>query len=90
MNEVTLHLGSSFQASKPEHAALILWDTATWRQVCSLVSHALTVTQMTFDHSGQRLLSVSRDRCWSVFKRKRENEEGEIKEPFRSFEKSAQ
>lgn len=58
---------------------LILWDTETWRQVCSLASHALTVTQMAFDHGGQRLLSVSRDRCWSVFKRKRENDEGKSK-----------
>ena len=58
---------------------LILWDTETWRQVCSLASHALTVTQMAFDHGGQRLLSVSRDRCWSVFKRKRESDEGESK-----------
>ena len=56
---------------------LILWDTETWRQVCSLASHALTVTQMAFDHGGQRLLSVSRDRCWSVFKRKLESDEGE-------------
>ncbi|KAJ7377041.1 Elongator subunit elp2 [Desmophyllum pertusum] len=26
-------LASACKASKPEHAALILWDTATWRQV---------------------------------------------------------
>ncbi|XP_078357797.1 elongator complex protein 2-like isoform X6 [Oculina patagonica] len=71
-------LASACKASKPEHAALILWDTATWRQICSLPSHALTVTQMAFDHSGQRLLSVSRDRCWSVFKRKMEGEEGPL------------
>ena len=32
---------------------------------------------MAFDHKGQRLLSVSRDRCWSVFRRKIEGEEGE-------------
>ncbi|PFX24811.1 Elongator complex protein 2 [Stylophora pistillata] len=71
-------LASACKASKPEHAALILWDTSTWRQICSLPSHALTVTQIAFDHSGQRLLSVSRDRCWSVFKRKANDEEGQL------------
>nr|XP_058967609.1 elongator complex protein 2-like [Pocillopora verrucosa]XP_058967610.1 elongator complex protein 2-like [Pocillopora verrucosa] len=71
-------LASACKASKPEHAALILWDTSTWRQICSLPSHALTVTQIAFDHSGQRLLSVSRDRCWSVFKRKANDEKGQL------------
>ncbi|XP_074610672.1 elongator complex protein 2-like [Acropora palmata] len=83
-------LASACKASKSEHAVLILWDTETWRQVCSLASHALTVTQMAFDHGGQRLLSVSRDRCWSVFKRKRESDEGPLFQLAARSDKSRQ
>ncbi|XP_015754768.1 PREDICTED: elongator complex protein 2-like [Acropora digitifera] len=83
-------LASACKASKSEHAVLILWDTETWRQVCSLASHALTVTQMAFDHGGQRLLSVSRDRCWSVFKRKRESDEGPLFQLVARSDKSRQ
>ena len=31
--------------------------------------HTLTVTQLAFSHSGERILAVSRDRCWSLWKR---------------------
>lgn len=60
-------VASSCKASKPEHATIILWDIKTWRQVAELHSHTLTITQLAFSHSGKYLLSVSRDRTWSLF-----------------------
>ncbi|XP_031562089.1 elongator complex protein 2-like [Actinia tenebrosa] len=71
-------LASACKASKPEHACTILWDTKTWRQVCSLSGHSLTVTQMAFSHSGTRLVTVSRDRSWAMFKRKVDQENGPL------------
>lgn len=59
----------SFQASKVEHAAILLWSTATWRQLQALPCHTLTVTQMAFSPDGRFLLAVSRDRTWSLWRR---------------------
>lgn len=59
----------SFQASKAEHAAVLLWSTATWRQLQTLPCHNLTVTQMAFSPDAQLLLAVSRDRTWSLWRR---------------------
>jgi len=63
-------LATACKAAKQEHAAVILWDTTSWQQILSLPAHALTVTQLAFSHTGGRLLSVSRDRCWCVYKRR--------------------
>ncbi|KAL4222137.1 Elongator subunit elp2 [Mactra antiquata] len=63
-------LASSCKASKSEFAAVILWDTVTWQQIHSLEGHNLTVTQIMFSHSGEFLLSVSRDRNWFMYKRR--------------------
>ncbi|KAK3739827.1 hypothetical protein QZH41_009079, partial [Actinostola sp. cb2023] len=69
-------LASSCKASKVEHACILLWNTKTWRQVGSLSGHTLTVTQMAFSHSGQHLLTVSRDRSWAVFRRQSDPNSG--------------
>ncbi len=62
-------LWTVFQASKAEHAAVLLWSTATWRQLQRLPCHNLTVTQMAFSPDAQLLLVVSRDRTWSLWRR---------------------
>lgn len=58
-----------FQASKAEHAAVIVWSATTWRQLQLLPYHALTVTQMAFSPDARLLLAVSRDRTWSLWRR---------------------
>lgn len=60
---------SVLQAAQKEHAVIILWSTASWKQVQSLAYHTLTVTQMAFSPDDKFLLAVSRDRTWSLWKR---------------------
>uniref|UniRef100_L7M717 Elongator complex protein 2 n=1 Tax=Rhipicephalus pulchellus TaxID=72859 RepID=L7M717_RHIPC len=59
-------IASACKASTQQHAAIILWDTATWKQVGELVFHNLTITQMEFSPDNHHLLSVSRDRSWCI------------------------
>ncbi|KAG5896915.1 hypothetical protein JTB14_028143 [Gonioctena quinquepunctata] len=61
------YLASACKSTKPEHAAVLLWDTSRWRQIKKLTSHTLTVVQLQFSPDSMHLLSVSRDRRWSLF-----------------------
>ncbi len=56
-----------FQASHQNDAAIILWNTNTWKPIVRLALHQLTVVRMAFSNDGRYLLSVSRDRSWSLF-----------------------
>ncbi|CAK1582338.1 unnamed protein product [Parnassius mnemosyne] len=62
-------LASACRATAAEHAAVLIWLTKNWQQIQKLVSHQLTVTQLAFSPDSQQLLSVSRDRRWSLFRR---------------------
>ncbi|XP_071776254.2 elongator complex protein 2 [Centroberyx gerrardi] len=62
-------VASACKASKAEHASVLLWSTASWRQLQALPCHTLTVTQMAFSPDSQLLLAVSRDRTWSLWRR---------------------
>ena len=62
-------VASVSKATKQEHATIRLWEVGSWKQVGVLSFHTLTVTQLAFSHSGERILAVSRDRCWSLWKR---------------------
>lgn len=66
-------LASSCRATNEEHAQIILWDTSTWKQIQKLSSHQLTVTQLRFAPNNQWLLSVSRDRRWTLFENNTSN-----------------
>jgi hypothetical protein len=48
---------------------VFLWDAQTWKLIDRLSGHSLTVIQMEFSPCDNFLLTVSRDRTWSLFQR---------------------
>ncbi|KAF9199367.1 Elongator subunit elp2 [Haplosporangium sp. Z 27] len=63
-------VASACKAHTPDQAVVRLFDAKTWKQTPTpLVSHTLTVTKVLFSHGGKYLLSISRDRLWSLFER---------------------
>ena len=64
-----------------------IWDCGSWKQLQTLVAHSLTVTQMAYSNSGDRLLAVSRDRTWSVWRQSETKEKGESVTTFKLMNK---
>ncbi|EOY00048.1 Elongator protein 2 isoform 1 [Theobroma cacao] len=60
-------VASSCKAQSATVAEIWLWQVGSWKAVGSLQSHSLTVTQMEFSHDDSLLLTVSRDRQFSIF-----------------------
>ena len=55
------------QASSPDAAVILIWNTGTNTLLQKLSTHSSTVTQLSFSRHGNHLLSVSKDRTWSLF-----------------------
>lgn len=63
-------LVSTCKANSKDHAVIRTTDVSTWQEASAPLSyHTLTVTRLRFSHDDQFLLSVSRDRTWSVWSR---------------------
>ncbi|GBC05107.1 hypothetical protein RclHR1_06030007 [Rhizophagus clarus] len=64
------YVASACKATIAEHAVIRLYDASTWKELPDpLQSHTLTVTRIKFSHNDKYLLSVSRDRIWSIFEK---------------------
>eukprot|EP01022_Parablepharisma_sp_SALTPOND_P004703 TRINITY_DN1207_c0_g1_i1.p1 TRINITY_DN1207_c0_g1~~TRINITY_DN1207_c0_g1_i1.p1 ORF type:complete len:854 (-),score=53.11 TRINITY_DN1207_c0_g1_i1:26-2587(-) len=61
-------VASSAKANKAKDAYIIIWDCGTFKEVCRLLGHQLSVTQLEFSNDDSMLLSVGRDRQWILFK----------------------
>ena len=67
-------VATACKASSLEHAVIRLYETFGWREVKpALKSHLLTVTCLRFTDEDSLLLSVGRDRQWTVFIRDESN-----------------
>ncbi|KAI8645941.1 quinon protein alcohol dehydrogenase-like superfamily [Parasitella parasitica] len=64
------YIASSCKAATAEHAVVRLFDTQNWKEVKTKIdAHALTVTRVRYSHNDRWLLTVSRDRLWSLSER---------------------
>lgn len=68
-------VASACKASSTNHAVIRLFETARWTEIRPpLTAHSLTATRLRFSSDDQFLLSVGRDRQWTVFERAPEEE----------------
>ncbi len=77
-------LATACKASSLDHAVIRLYDTSSWQEVKPpLSAHTLTVTRLAFfPGPEQYLLSVGRDRQWSVFHRNADTKLWQISQSF--------
>ncbi|KAH7048578.1 WD40-repeat-containing domain protein [Linnemannia elongata] len=75
-------VASACKAHTPDQAGVRLFDIKKgWKQTPNpLTSHTLTVTKVKFSHDDRFLLSISRDRLWSLFERV---EDPEAADPYK-------
>ena len=60
-------LASACKSQTKEHSRVFLWDLTNKQKIQSLEFHSLSVTDISFSHNDQFLLTVSRDRSWCLY-----------------------
>ncbi|KAF2670005.1 WD40 repeat-like protein [Microthyrium microscopicum] len=61
-------MATACRASSIDHAVIRVYDTKDWKDFSEpLRAHSLTVTSLQWSPDGGYLLSVGRDRIWSIF-----------------------
>ena len=69
-------VATACRASSFDHAVIRVYETHGWREIKPpLKAHSLTVTCLRFTADDTRLLSVGRDRQWTVFEREKGNDQ---------------
>jgi elongator complex protein 2 len=65
-----LLIATACKASSIDHAVIRIYETEQWRELPNpLISHTLTINRIQWSPDDKYLLSVGRDRVWSVFER---------------------
>jgi elongator complex protein 2 len=63
-------IATACRATSIDHAVIRLFETTNWLEIKPpLTSHSSTVTRLRFSADDKYLLSVGRDRQWTVFER---------------------
>ncbi|KAK6529595.1 hypothetical protein TWF281_008766 [Arthrobotrys megalospora] len=76
-------IATACKASSVSHAVIRMFETKTWRQLKpALEAHSLTVNRIAFSRDDAYMLSVGRDRQWTVFGRVTEGLE-EFEAPYK-------
>lgn len=62
-------IASASKANRCDLAKIFIWECEKFRKVATIEHHSLTVTRLKFSPNDNYLLSVSRDRTWSLSER---------------------
>ena len=60
-------IATTCKSSSPEHAVLRIFETSTFTEIAVLPAHTLTVVKVAWSPNDEYLISVGRDRQWSMF-----------------------
>ena len=60
-------IASTCKSTTPENAVIRVFNTTHYTEIAVLKSHSLTVTKLAWSEDDEMLVSVGRDRQWSLF-----------------------